>query len=413
MPFDVMKPSGVVPCGAAREACQKVRQAFEQNFSEHGEVGAGVSVWMDGAEVCFHTGGHVDAARQQPWEEDTLILVWSATKAMAAACALHALQEARRSPLEPVVAFWPEFGKNGKSKITAADILSHRAGLSALEGVRLSIFDHEAVVRALEEQAPLWVPRSRHGYAPRTFGFLADEMVRRLTGETLGTYWRAVFAEPMGLDFWIGLPAELHPRVAQMLPPRMTKDAAEDPFLKALSNPRSLTHAAFSSVEGLGNVSSMNTAAARQASLPSLGGIGTPRALAKFYQMLALGGEWAGRRYFKKDFVQWMQTRLVNGPDETLLVDTAFSVGFMLDPVGRDGQKTRQLFGPSLPAFGHPGAGGSLAFADPLRRVSFAYVMNQMGLGVLPNQRANNLVKALYSALAAHDTSRPAAQGWH
>jgi CubicO group peptidase (beta-lactamase class C family) len=375
---------------------ERVRRAFRENFDAGREVGAGVAVWKDGSPVLIEVEGYTDAARQIPWERDTLVLVWSATKGMAAACTLHALQTARISPLDPIIRFWPEFGQKGKERITVADVLSHRAGLAAIEQQKISIFDHEAVVRALEEQEPLWVPRSGHGYSPRTFGFLADEIVRRLAGETLGEYWRRVFAEPLELDFWIGLPEELHSRVAQILPPRATRGPVVDPFLQAMGDPASLTRAAFLNLEGLPNISAMNSTEARTASLPSLGGIGTPEALAKFYQVLALGGEWEGHRFFDQDSLLWMQTRLVNGPDKTILQDTAFSVGFMLDPVGRDGQKTRSLFGPSLPSFGHPGAGGSLAFADPVRKIGFAYVMNQMEPGVLPTDRANRLVRALY-----------------
>lgn len=375
---------------------ERLSEAFAENFRNHGEVGAGVSVWLDGEEICSFYDGCSDAAREHPWQENTMVLVWSATKGMAAACALHALESNHKSPLEPISRFWPEFAQNGKEAITCADVLSHRAGLAAIEGAKISIFDHEAVARALEEQKPLWAPRSGHGYSPRTFGFLADEIVRRVAGVPLGDYWRAVFGDPLELDFWIGLPGDLHSRVAQMLPPRMNPAQSEDPFLQAMADPGSLTRAAFSSLDGLGSVSAMNSTRAREASLPSLGGIGTPRALAKFYQMLALGGQWHGRRFFSPDSLQWMQTRLVNGHDKTILMDTAFSVGFMLDPVGRDGRKTRHLFGPSMPAFGHPGAGGSMAFADPIRRIGFAYLMNQMEIGVMPTRRAQTLVNATY-----------------
>jgi CubicO group peptidase (beta-lactamase class C family) len=354
---------------------------------------------MDGEEVCSFHEGAADAAREQPWTEKTMVLVWSATKGMAAACTMHAMETNNVSPLEPISRIWPEFARNGKEAITCADVLCHRAGLAAIEGEKISIFDHEAVVKALEEQTPLWPPRSGHGYSPRTFGFLADEIVRRITGGPLGEYWRETFALPLGLDFWIGLPGELHTRVAQMLPPRMNAGQTMDPFLRAMADPESLTRAAFTSLEGLGSVSAMNSSMAREASLPSLGGIGTPCAVAKFYQMLAMGGQCQGQRFFGPDSLQWMQTRLVNGLDKTIMMDTAFSVGFMLDPVGRDGRKTRSLFGPSLPAFGHPGAGGSMAFADPLQKIGFAYLMNQMEIGVLPSRRAQNLVNAVYGEI--------------
>lgn len=378
------------------DVVRRLSDAFATNFADGREVGAAVSLWQDGRELFHAAAGFRDAAREEPWEDGTLVLVWSATKGMASACALHALQSAGLAPNVALRHFWPEFARNGKERVTVADVLSHRAGLAAIEKARISIFDHDAVVRALEEQEPLWPPGSGHGYSPRTFGFLADEMVRKLTGQTLGEYWREVFAEPMHLDFWIGLPAELHPRVAQILAPRISKHGAPEPFLAALGDPESLTRAAFSSIEGLGAVSAMNSPVAREASLPSLGGIGTATSLAKFYSMLAANGEWQGVSYFLPETLQWMQTRLANGFDKTLLLETAFSAGFMLDPVDRHGHKTRRLFGPSLTAFGHPGAGGSMAFADPARRLGFAYVMNQMEIGVLPNERARRLVEAVF-----------------
>lgn len=375
---------------------RRLQRTFQENFSDGKEVGAAIAVWQDGRELFHAVAGYRDSARQLAWQEDTLVLVWSATKGLASACALHALQSAGLAPNVALRYFWPEFGRGGKERVTVADVLSHRAGLAAIEKTRLSIFDHDAVVQALEEQVPLWPYGSGHGYSPRTFGFLADEIVRKLTGQTLGEYWREIFAEPMALDFWIGLPAELHHRVAQILAPRLSREEQTQPFLAALSDPETLTNAAFSSIEGLGAVSSMNSAPAREASLPSLGGIGTATSLAKFYAMLASNGEWQGISYFLPETLQWMQTRLANGPDKTLLLETAFSAGFMLDPVDRHGHKSRQLFGPSLSAFGHPGAGGSMAFADPARRIGFAYVMNQMEIGVLPNQRAQRLVQALF-----------------
>jgi CubicO group peptidase (beta-lactamase class C family) len=235
-----------------------------------------------------------------------------------------------------------------------------------------------------------------HGYGPRTYGFLADEIVRRLTKCPLGTYWRTHFGDPLALDLWIGLPEPLHSRVAQMLAPRTGPPEAEGDFVRALADPQSLTRAAFASPAGPLGATAMNAPAVRAASIPSLGGIGSATALARFYAMLAAGGEWNGTRYFSAKVLSWMTTPLAQGVDKTLCTETAFSAGFMLDPLGSDGRKSRSLFGPSLRAFGHPGAGGSLGFADPDNGLGFAYVMNQMEPGVLPKSRAPELVGALY-----------------
>ncbi len=377
-------------------AVERVRAAFEANFARGAEVGAAVSVWRDGREEISLAGGWSDAARTRPWEPETLVLIWSATKGLASACVLHALERAGL-PLEARVAeFWTEFGQCGKESITVGQVLSHRAGLGALDAQNLSVLDHDGVARAIERQTPQWT--EGHGYGPRTFGFVADEMVRRLAGGvTLGEYFRARFGEPLGLDLWIGLPAEHHGRVAQMLAPRAGGCVEpEDAFSEAMADPGSLTRRAFASPGGLPGASAMNSPAVRGASIPSIGGIGSASALAKFYAMLAAGGAWEGTRYFDAHSARHMTRTLAQGYDRVLRLETAFSAGFMRDPVDDAGHKRRAAFGPSARAFGHPGAGGSLAFADPDAGVGFAYVMNQMEMGVLPKRRALALVEALY-----------------
>jgi CubicO group peptidase (beta-lactamase class C family) len=375
----------------------RVREAFERNLAGGAEVGAAVSIWEDGTEALSLCGGWRDAARTQPWKPDTLVLIWSATKGLASACVLHALERAG-VPLEARVAeFWPEFGQCGKESLTVGQVLSHRAGLSALDDRDLSLLDHEAVARAIERQTPVWNDDG-HGYGPRTFGYVADEMVRRLAdGTPLGAYFRAHFGDPLDLDLWIGLPEEHHARVAQMLAPKLGASSPEDDFAAAMADPNSLTRRAFASPGGMMGASAMNTPSVRAAAVPSLGGIGSASGLAKFYAMLAAGGVWEGRHYFGRHTFEHMTRTLAQGADKVLRVETAFSAGFMRDPVDGEGRKLRATFGPSPRAFGHPGAGGSLAFADPDAGVGFAYVMNQMEAGVLPKRRALALVEALYA----------------
>jgi CubicO group peptidase (beta-lactamase class C family) len=221
--------------------------------------------------------------------------------------------------------------------------------------------------------------------------------MRRVAGEPLGRYWRRCFAEPLGLDFWIGLPPERIPDVAPLHASRTAP--AEDAFLRAFAEPGSLTHRAFNSPHGLFSVSSMNTPRAQAASFPAFGGIGTASALARFYGMLAKGGQADGRAFIPLGAVEAMATRLSNGPDRVLLIDTAFSAGFMQDPIDAAGGKMRTILGRSFRAFGQPGAGGSLGFADPDTGIGFAYVMNQMAPGVLPNARGLLLVERMYEAL--------------
>lgn len=382
----------------ASDVAANVGAAFERNFLRGAEVGAAVSVWKDGAELVSLAKGWRDAQRSMPWEQDTLVLIWSATKGLASTCVLHALDQANVSLETPVSAVWPGFARAGKERVTFAQVLSHRAGLGALDAKDLSILDHEAVVCAVEEQTPQWEISGEHGYGPRTYGFIADEIVRRVAGGVpLGNYWRKNFGEPLELDLWIGLPESEHPRVAQMLAARAGCGDTEDEFHEALANPASLTRKAFLAPGGLPGASAMNSPVARSASIPSLGGIGSARALAKFYCMLAIGGQWEGRRFVSENVLRQMSTPLAQGPDKVLMVETAFSAGFMMDPLDAGGVKKRKTFGPAIAAFGHPGAGGSLGFADPENGIGFAYVMNQMETGVLPKARALGLVEAIYS----------------
>ena len=374
---------------------ERIAAIFQENFTSFGEVGASLSIWCEGREVLNLAGGSRDRNGAQPWTADTPVLIWSATKGLAAACVLHACAE-HALPLDtPVAAVWPEFASAGKDAVTIAELLSHRAGLSALSR-EVPVLDHRAVADALAEERPQWTPGSAHGYHPRTFGFLVDEMIRRLSGIPLGSYWRSRFAEPLALDAWIGIDPARAESIAPVFAAR-TAPSKEDRFYREFATVGSLTGRSFASPRGLHSVSAMNSLDARTASLPAFGGIATAHALGKFYAILAEGGSFAGKRFFEQITLDSMGTTLVDGPDRVLLMDTAFSAGFMKDPVDANGQKTRAIFGPSQRAFGHPGAGGSIAFADPEHRIAFAYVMNQMEPGVLPNAKALRLIEALYA----------------
>jgi CubicO group peptidase (beta-lactamase class C family) len=366
---------------------------FHENFALHGELGASLSVWHEGNEVISLADGWCDRERTMTWTKATPVLVWSATKGPAAACVLHAMQERSITLDIPVADVWPDFAANGKGEITIGQALSHQSGVPMLDRTA-SVLDHGEVARAIAEQAPLWEPGTAVGYGPRLYGFLLDELVRRIAGRALGEYWREVFADPLGLDFWIGVPDETVAKVAPIFPPKAAPP--KDRFYTAFVTPGSLTLRAFGSPEGLKSVAAMNAPEGRRASLPGFGGIGTAAALAKFYAMLAAGGALDGRTYFQPETLAWMSTTLGQGDDRVLLTDTAFSAGFMRDPISSEGKKLRAIFGPSLSAFGHPGAGGSHAFADPEHRIAFAYVMNQMEPGVLPGPKALRLVETVF-----------------
>jgi len=247
-------------------------------------------------------------------------------------------------------------------------------------------------------QAPLWPPGRGHGYHARTLGFLIDELTRRISGTSTSKYWRTIFAEPLSLDFWIGLPEELNSRCATIYPAKVSKPAQpknrpdSSDFYRDLATPGTLQRRTFTSPYGLNAVSDMNKPANRAREFVSFGGIGNTSALAKFYGMLANGGEIGGRRFFRDDSINLMTTTVSDGLDRVFEIPTAFSAGFMKDSAGVH----RKIFGPSPDTFGHPGAGGSHAFVDPENKISFAYVMNQMEQSVLPNEKSLRLVDAIY-----------------
>jgi CubicO group peptidase (beta-lactamase class C family) len=219
---------------------------------------------------------------------------------------------------------------------------------------------------------------------------LLDAVVRRAAGMPLGAYWRKTFGDPLALSFWIGLPDELHSHVARMHAARVEDLKPPGPFEAALSDKSSLTARSFAQPAGILGAAATNRPEVWRASIPSFGGIGNARSLARFYDRLAAGD------FFHGPWREALTRRASNGPDLVLRQPTAFSAGFMMDPLDGSGGKLRATFGPSVDAFGHPGAGGSLAFADPDNRIGFAYVMNRMENGVLRESRPARLVQALY-----------------
>jgi CubicO group peptidase (beta-lactamase class C family) len=374
--------------------CEHLASLFHENFTRFGELGAAVSVWKNGKSIVELSGGFREANREQPWRVDTIVLFWSATKGLGSACLLHALQERGLKLSQRVADFWPEFGQAGKAEITFGQLLSHQAGLSALDDP-VDVLEYAAVIAALEKQKPLWPPGTAHGYHARTFGFLIDECTRRMTGKRVAEYWREQFAEPLDLKIWIGLPADQEEQVATIYAAKAGGEQTPAEFYRELATPGTLVRKTFTSPAGLHSIAAMNTAENRARPIVSFGGIGSAAALAKFYGMLANGGEMGGRRFFNPETIALMTTTLSSGIDRILQVPTAYSAGFMKDPAG----SVNRIFGPSPSAFGHPGAGGSNAFADPENGIGFAYVMNQMEQSLLPNDKSRRLVAAVYDAI--------------
>ena len=361
-------------------ACERLRQAFGELLDGNTAGGASLALWHQGKQLLSLHGGEASAGR--PWQAETPCLIWSASKGISSAVTLHALQE-KQIPLTTRVAdLWHEFAAAGKERITLEELLSHRAGLAAIDKKGLVITDHASVAEDLASQSPNWDFDGSHGYGARTFGFLLDEIVRRVFGETLADRWERVFRNPLGLHLWFGLPEALVETAATVIPPKSLPEPG--PFSEAFCDPASLTRRALSEPGGTLTPSVMNTPAMRGASLPSLGAIATADSLARFYYLLASDGG----GLFQPDTLALMRTTLAKGPDRVLIDRTSFSVGFMTNDFG--------VYGPSRSAFGHPGAGGSLAFADPERGLGFAFIPSSMNPGALPGPRTQKLVSALY-----------------
>ena len=365
------------------KARERLALAFDEVLAETTQGGCSLAIYQDGKPLLSLHGGEASPGRA--WEASTPCLIWSASKGVAAACTLHALQTQGVSLDIPVFELWQEFASKGKERITLAELLSHRAGLAAIEQKDLPIAAHQAVAEALASQAPNWPFDETHGYGARTFGFLLDEIIRRITGESLALYWQKIFKEPMGLDLWFGLPKSLVESAATVIAPKTPP--APGPFSEAFGNPSSLTRRALSepnSEKGTLTPSVMNTPEMRMASLPSLGAIGTAGSLARFYALLA--GDGSG--FFQPETLSTMRTTLAKGPDRVLIDDTSFSAGFMTNDYG--------VYGVGKSSFGHPGAGGSLGFADPELGLGFAFIPSAMHPGALPGGRTQKLVQALY-----------------
>jgi CubicO group peptidase (beta-lactamase class C family) len=379
----------IVPMSISPASLAAVEQVFERNFAEQGELGASVSVFWRGEEVLRLSRGHADREKSRAWNERTLVPVYSATKAPAAATLLLALARHGLDENTLVREVWPEFPLESA---TFAQLLSHQCGLAALDQT-CSVWEHESVVAAIEAQQPAWLPGQGLGYHPRTFGALLDECVRRLTGMTLGAYWQKEIAGPMNWECWIGLPESQWSRVATLVPGRAEKSDVEQGFYKEFMSAGTITRRAFLSPSGLHAVQEMNDPRAWSAGFPAMGGVATASALAQFYQA-AMG---CIESPITPAIQQALQRKQVQGYDQVLLQPMAFTCGCQQDPVAADGKKIRQLYGPDLQAFGHPGAGGSHAFGDPASGLSFAYVMNQMALSVMPGIRSTAMVEALFS----------------
>ena len=376
-----------------------VRQEFERNFAERGESGAAVAIIVDGETVADLWGGAADVESGRPWGQDTTVVVWSCTKGATALCA-HLLADRGELDLDaPVGRYWPEFACNGKEMISARMLLSHQAGLPAVrhELPPGAFYDWELMTSVLAGEAPFWTPGLQHGYHGLTFGFLVGEVVRRITGTTLGAFFRQEVAGRLGLDFQIGLPEADEARVAQVIPYLPDPQHLSPMEQMAFTDPASIPYLMLANSGGYMTPGEADSRAAHGAELPSTGGVTNARGLAAMYRPLAEGGA----PLVSEGTVRRMAAAESAGLDATILLPTRWTPGFVKAVDNR-------RFGPNQSviyaeeAFGHPGIGGSAGFADPKARMSFGYTMTKHGGGAGLNERGQSLVDAAYRSLHYH-----------
>jgi len=386
--------------GDVDEGYGKVADEFRNNLSSGQEVGAAVAVYRDGRKVVDLWGGFRNGITQAPWERDTLVNVFSTTKGVASLAVAVAASRGFISYEAKVADYWPEFAQGGKDAITVRQLLSHQAGLPAIDPPLTlgDLADPARMSVKLAAQAPAWTPGTRHGYHTVTLGWYEGELIRRAdpAGRSLGQFFAEEMAKPLGLDFYIGLPAEVdRNRVAHLhawSPAKLLLHLNTMPlgFVAALLNPFSLTARSTIIAKEIKDFANFNRDDLRVVEMPASNGIGTARAVANLYGSAATGGSEIGLTPSTLAALQKPALPPTNGVrDKVLHVDTSFSLGFMKPvPVC--------VFGSSDNAFGTPGMGGSFGFADPDTGIGFAYVMNKLGFHLVSDPRELALRHVLF-----------------
>lgn len=375
----------------------RVRDALATNFSEHDEAGAAVCVRVGGRTVVDLWGGHVDRARRLPWRRDTLVNAYSVGKGVLATLFLASVERGEIDLDAPVARIWPEFAAAGKGDVSVRTLACHQAGLPAVRE-RMpddALYDWDAMCRALAEQRPWWEPGTAHGYHVNTYGFLVGELVRRKLGKTLGQVLRERITGPLDADYHLGLTKAEHHRVADTCAPGAA--AAPDPQLLARALDAEGTderavmrRCTYLNPVGISGLGSVNTAAWREAEIPSTNGQATARAVAAIYAAFLRAGPGRPGGVGRGLFDEATSTQS-EGVDRVLDRPSRFGLGFQL------AQESRPI-GPSKRAFGHYGYGGSLGFAEPDAQIAFGYVMNRPGER-WQTPRVQALIDALYDSL--------------
>ena len=389
--------------GTVEPGFEEVRDVFAANFDSRGEVGAGFCVYVDGRPVVDLTGGVADEDGH-PYDDRTLQMVFSTTKGATALCAHLLVQQGRLDLHAPVTDYWPEFGAAGKEHVPVAWLLSHKVGLPDVDRPMTldEALDWDTVTAALADSAPVWEPGTQHGYHAVTYGWLVGEVVRRVSGRSVGQFFAEEVAAPLGLEFWIGLPDEQQRRVAPLIPmdspeglPMMMSeegtgsDAAPAGLIAMLDmflGEGNLAGRALTAPGGaLRDEQIWNEDRVRAAEIPAANGVTNAPSLARMYA--ACVGEVDGVRLLSEDTLERAIEVQSEGPDSVLIFPIPFAHGFMrhsqMSPFA--GERS----------FGHYGAGGSVGFADPDRRLAVGYVMNKMHFGLAGDPRTAALIEVV------------------
>ncbi|SDH35888.1 serine hydrolase domain-containing protein [Pseudomonas panipatensis] len=362
-----------------------VAAAFSALFADPQERGAALCIQVGGETLVDIWAGNAGKEEGQAWHADTILNLFSCTKTFAAVAALQLAGEGKLDLDAPVARYWPEFAAAGKQAISARQLLSHSAGLPALRDLlpAEALYDWTAMTAALAAEQPWWTPGSEHGYAPITYGWLVGELIRRIDGREPGPAIIERTAKPLGLDFHIGLADSEFPRVAHIARAKGNLgDAAAQRLLRTMmSEPTALSTRAFTNPPSI--LTSTNKAEWRRMQQPAANGHGNARALVGFYSGLLQG------RLLDSALLAELTREHRRGEDRTLLTCTRFGLGTMLDQP----ELANATYGLGPRAFGHPGAGGSVGFADPERELAFGFVTNTLGPYVLMDPRAQKLAR--------------------
>ena len=364
---------------------KKVKETFEKLYQEDREIGSCFAVYKDGNPLVDLWGGFQDKDKTKPWQKDNLITVYSTTKGVAAFCIALAMEKGLLKYEEKVSTYWPEFASNGKEDITVGMLMSHQAGICSPETKNVDdYYNQNLMAEKLAGMTPIWEPGTASGYHSMTFGWLTSELILRLTGKSLGTFFREEVGDRHDVDFFIGLPESEDHRVAELVPFDIVRNEnSEQQQVK-------LTDAQKSQRNSAGTLDIQNTKAWRQAEIPSANGQGNADGLAKLYSLIV--PEDNSLKLLKDDTVNQMTTMQIEGRDLVLAVQVRWGVGFILN-------KHKIIYGPIEGAFGHSGYGGSCAFGDPENKIGVSYVMNRMLDNFNADGRSIELINATYDCL--------------